>query len=129
MCKTIDLCIRKWVNQLIANEPTCQQHIRVIIHATKTMKLQSKIQVKAVKVADFAKKSNNSAASCKFGVNRKLVRDWWKQSDKIKILNTKCAVDQITAGLNSKNMLSKWVDDSREQTFKLCHCNCCDIYI
>ena len=65
MCKTIDLCIRKWVNQLIANEPTCQQHIRVIIHATKTMKLQSKIQVKAVKVADFAKKSNNSAASCK----------------------------------------------------------------
>ena len=50
------------------------------------------VSLMKLKVVDLAEKSNNSAASSKFGVSEKLVRDWWKQSDKIKDLpNTKCA--------------------------------------
>ena len=45
-----------------------------------------------LKVVDLAEKSNNSAAGHKFGVSKKLVREWQKQSDKIKDLSkTKCA--------------------------------------
>ena len=45
-----------------------------------------------LKVVDLAEKSNNSVVGSKFGVSEKLVRDWQKQSDKIKDLpNTNCA--------------------------------------
>ena len=45
-----------------------------------------------LKVIDFTEKSNNCAAGHKFGVSKKLVQDWQKQSDKIKDLpKIKCA--------------------------------------
>ena len=45
-----------------------------------------------LKVVDLAERPNNSAAGSKFGVSKKLVRGWQKQSDKIKDLpKTKCA--------------------------------------
>ena len=52
----------------------------------------NKVKLKKFKVVDLVEKSNNSAAGRKFGVSKKLLQDWWKQSNKIKDLpKTKCA--------------------------------------
>ena len=103
------VCVKKWTNQLIASEWAHQhgQHIFINLilmverlqHASQMMKRQSTICILKymfvssikLKAVDLAEKSN-SAASHKFRVSKKLVRDWQKQSDKKKDLpKTKCA--------------------------------------
>ena len=72
-----------------------------------------------MKAADFAEKSNNCAAGHKFGISEKLVRDWWKQSDKIKDLpRAKCAdCGSKCYRPELEEPLAKWVDENRRSGY------------
>ena len=63
---------------------------RRMLSKVKRMKYSASFKLQVVKFA--SDNSNNSAASRKFGIDEKLVRDWRRKIDNIKsLLKTKCA--------------------------------------
>ena len=61
-----------------------------MLSKVKRMKYSASFKLQVVKFA--SDNSNNSAASRKFGIDEKLVRDWRRKIDNIKSLpKTKCA--------------------------------------
>ena len=77
------------------------------------MKYSASFKLQVVKFA--SDNSNNSTASRKFGINKKLVRDWRRKIDNIKSLpKTKCA-DQRAASLVT---VCQWVKESWQELSK-----------
>ena len=82
----------------------------------KRMKYEAKFKIKVV---EFAQSTNNSAAARKYGVNEKLVRDWRKNSDKIKALpRTKCADRSGKCQWPElEENIAKWVEENRSSGY------------
>ena len=75
-----------------------------------------------LQVAKFASdNSNNSAASLKFGINEKLVRDWRRKIDNIKSLpKTKCADrGRKCQWPELKKKVVKWVEENRKSVLAM----------
>ena len=79
------------------------------------MKYSASFKLQVVKFA--SDNSNNSAASQKFGMDEKLVRDWRRKIDNIKSLpKTKCADGQLRAA--SLVTVCQWVKESWQELSK-----------
>ena len=82
----------------------------------KRMKYEARFKMKVV---EFAQNMNNSAAARRFGVNEKLVRDWRKNIDKIKLLpRTKCADRSGKCHWPElEESLARWVEENRNSGY------------
>ena len=78
------------------------------------MKYPASFKLQVVKFA--SNNSNNSAASRKFGIDEKLVRDWRRKIDNIKsLLKTKCADrGRKCQWPELKKKVVEWVEENRE---------------
>ena len=72
-----------------------------------------------IKVISFAENINNCAASHKFGVNEKLIRDWSEKHGELQqIPKSKKALQHGTmAFLNLENFLNDWALDCRKNGY------------
>ena len=78
------------------------------------MKYSASFKLQVVKFA--SDNSNNSAASRKFGIDEKLVRDWRRKIDNIKSLpKTKCAnCGRKCQWPELEKKVVKWVEENRK---------------
>ena len=80
------------------------------------MKYSASFKLQVVKFASDNSNINNSAASRKFGIDEKLVRDWRRKIDNIKSLpKTKCADrGRKCQWPELEKKVVEWVEENRE---------------